>query len=289
MTVTEEKTFPRTEIEGVSVSRMLIGTNWLLGWSHTGAAADAMIKQKYDCAEKMVPVLSAYLENGVDTLMGPVSEQPELIKAIRLAEEKCEKKIIIVDTPIINVGDSDIDRAEAKEQFQRSKDCGATFSLIHHASIEQLVNKHKAKIERIGDYTGMIRDLGMIPGASAHMPEIVIYSDANNYDIQTYIQIYNAMGFLMQVEVETVAKIIHAAKHPVMTIKPMAAGRCTPFVGFNFTWNTIRDCDMVTVGAHTEAEVLEDIEISKAALERRLPNIAKRSSPDVHQAAFGNL
>jgi hypothetical protein len=44
------------------------------------------------------------------------------------------------------------------------------------------------------------------------------------------------MGFLMQVEVETVNQIIHAAKKPVMTIKPMAAGRTTPFVGLNFSW-----------------------------------------------------
>ena len=35
-----EKQFPRTQVEGVSLSRMLIGTNWLLGWSHTSPSAD---------------------------------------------------------------------------------------------------------------------------------------------------------------------------------------------------------------------------------------------------------
>lgn len=29
--------FPRTTVGGKSVSRMIIGTNWLAGWSHTGA------------------------------------------------------------------------------------------------------------------------------------------------------------------------------------------------------------------------------------------------------------
>ncbi|KKK56908.1 hypothetical protein LCGC14_3059800, partial [marine sediment metagenome] len=33
--------FPRTQVEGVSLSRMIIGTNWFLGWSHTSAAKDA--------------------------------------------------------------------------------------------------------------------------------------------------------------------------------------------------------------------------------------------------------
>ena len=133
----------------------------------------------------------------------------------------------------------------------------------------------------------MIRDAGMIPGLSAHMPELIVYSDAQGYDVETYIQIYNCMGFLMQVEIETVHAIIHAAKKPVMTIKSMAAGRCTPFVGLNFSWATLRDCDMVTVGCFTEQEAREDLEISLAALERRAPELARRQSPNPNQAAFG--
>ena len=118
------------------------------------------------------------------------------------------------------------------------------------------------------------------------MPELVVYSDANGYDVETYIQLYNCMGFLMQVEVEAVHGIIQRAKKPVMTIKSMAAGRCSPFVGLNFSWATLRDCDMVTVGCFTEREALEDIEISLAALERRVPVLSARSSPNQAQAAL---
>jgi len=32
--------FPRTTVGGVSLPRMIIGTNWFLGWSHTTAAKD---------------------------------------------------------------------------------------------------------------------------------------------------------------------------------------------------------------------------------------------------------
>ena len=72
-----------------------------------------------------------------------------------------------------------------------------------------------------------------------------------------------------------------------MTIKSMAAGRCTPYVGLTFVWNAIRDCDMVTLGAHTVDEINEDVEISFAALEHRFPALSKRSSPIQNQAAFG--
>ena len=125
----------------------------------------------------------------------------------------------------------------------------------------------------------MIRENGMIPGLSAHMPEVIQYADENEYDVETYIQIFNCMGFLMQVEIESVAKIIHSAKKPVLTIKPCAAGRTTPYVGLNFTYNTIREQDMVCIGCFTPEEAVEDIEYARAAIERRLPQIGARQSP----------
>jgi hypothetical protein len=132
---------------------------------------------------------------------------------------------------------------------------------------------------RLPDYTKMIRDAGLIPGLSAHMPEVIQYADLNGYDVETYIQLFNCLGFLMQVEVESVIKIIHDAKKPVMTIKPMAAGRVSPYVGLTFNWNVLRPQDMITVGCINEHEVHEDVEISLAALERRLPDLEGRSSP----------
>jgi hypothetical protein len=127
----------------------------------------------------------------------------------------------------------------------------------------------------------------MLPGVTAHMPELIVYCDENDYDVETYVQIYNCMGFLMQVEVETVASIINNAKKPVMAIKTMAAGRVTPYIGLNFAWATLRECDMVTAGCFDEHEAAEVIEISRAALERRFPNLEKRQSPNQNQAAFG--
>jgi len=95
------------------------------------------------------------------------------------------------------------------------------------------------------------------------------------------------MGYLMQIEVEFVHQIIWNAKKPVMTIKPMAAGRVTPFVGISFSYATLRPCDMVTVGCFTPEEAYEDIEIGLAALERRPPDLEGRSSPN-KTAAMGD-
>ena len=282
-----KKKFPRTEVAGVSLSRMLIGTNWRLGWSHQTTSSDARIKEKFARPEDFYPVIEAFLEYDIDCLMGIVGEVPLMAEAIKYAEDKSGRKITVIDTPWMNVADTPQARKEAEATIKRSAKAGATFCLPHHSSVEQLVDKGKGEIKRIGDYTSMIRDAGMIPGLSAHMPEIIVYSDKNEYDVETYIQIFNCMGFLMQVEVETIASIIHNAKKPVMTIKSMAAGRVTPYIGLTFNFNALRKRDMVTVGCFSADEVHQDVEIAMAALEGRFPDMGQRASPNKKQAAFG--
>ena len=108
----------------------------------------------------------------------------------------------------------------------------------------------------------------MIPGLSTHMPESIIYADESGLDVETYIAIYNAAGFLMQLEVDWIARVISEARKPVMTIKPLASGHLRPLQGLTFVWNTIRPQDMVTVGTYSPREAAEVIELSLNILER---------------------
>jgi hypothetical protein len=271
--------FPRTTVGGVSLPRMLVGTNWMMGWSHTSSAADALIQRTARNPRAIADIVTTYLERGVDAVMSLYQAHEALDEGIRIAEDRTGRKVIRIDTPAIDVADTAEARRSAEATFDRSRALGATFCLPHHSSVEQLVDKGRQCIHRLPDYLAMIRDRGMIPGLSAHMPEVIVYADANGYDVETYIQIYNCAGFLMQVEVEYIHRVIWNAKKPVMTIKPMAAGRVSPFVGLSFSWATIRPGDMVTVGCLTPEEAAEDVEISLAAIERRRPELEGRSSP----------
>ena len=282
----ENKGFPRTTVAGVSLPRMLIGTNWILGWSHRSPAADGMISARNRNKEAIADIVEAFLSCNVDAVMAPVSQNPVFAEGVRLAEQRAGKKVIMIDTPIINVDDTPTARKEAETVVKNCRDIGATFCLPHHSSVEQLVNKNKGTIDRLPDYLSMIRENNMIPGVSAHMPELIVYSDEQGYDVETYIQIYNCMGYMMQVEIEYVHNVIRNAKKPVMTIKSMAAGRVTPFVGITFSYATLRPCDMVTVGCFTPEEAYEDIEIGLAAIERRAPDLEGRASPN-KTALFG--
>ncbi len=280
--------FPRTEVGGVSLPRMLIGSNWVAGYSHTSPAADAQIRNRYADRHRVAELIKAYLEYDINAMMA-IFEPGPMLDGIHEAEDATGKKVILIDTPPMNVSDSPAARAEAEARIAKSASLGCTFCFPHHSSAEQLVNKNLSALPRLPDYLDMIRQHGMIPGLSAHMPELILYSDLNNYDVETYVQIYNCMGFLMQVEIEYINKVIWEAKKPVMTIKSMAAGRCSPFVGITFSFSTIRPCDMVTLGAFAPEEVHEDVEIALAAIEHRRANIGGRSSPNKTAALGGEM
>ena len=266
--------FPRTVVGGVSVSRLIIGTNWFLGYSHTSRAKDRFIKE-YQSRERIVEVLRVFLEEGVDTVMGP--PHPLLAEAVGEAQDRVGRKLIQVLTPAFNLLPRADDQprglwdSEPEEALDICREMGATFCLPHQCVTDALIDKRAGIIRDLDRYTQMIRERGMIPGLSTHMPEAVVYADRQGADVETYIQLYNVAGFLMQVEADWVMRIIREAKKPVMTIKPLAAGRLLPVVGLAFVWNTIRDQDMVTIGCTTPDEAREVIDLSLDFLSRRLP------------------
>jgi len=275
--------FPRTTVGGVSLPRMIMGTNWLLGYSHTTASAGNFILRTNGSVEAVSKIAQAYLDCGIDAVLIPYSGDERcdiLFSGLKDAEDKTGKKIVRMVTVNPDVSDTKEARKKADDLMKEVKGYGVDFTLIFHGAAEQLLDKHTQRIDRISDYLSMVRDNGMIPGLSAHMPEVIVYADANEYDVETYIQIYNCVGFLMQVEIEYIHRVIWNAKKPVMTIKSMAAGRVTPFVGLTFSYSTIREKDMVVCGAFTPEEAYEDAEIALAAIERRPPGVPGRPSPD---------
>lgn len=263
--------FPRTEVGGVSLPRMIIGTNWFFGFSHQTAARDSLIRGIQD-AGKIADILEVYMAAGIDAIMG-LGGLPLMVEAVREAQDRTGKPMIVVDTPALPLAPGGVDPAGTASILDGCAARGARFCLPHQSTVDALVDRTTHTIRGMDSICAMIRERGMIPGLSTHMPEAPVYADAGNLDVETYVQIYNAAGFLMQLEVEWVHKIIHEARKPVMTIKPMAAGRLSPLVGLAFAWSTIRDQDMVTVGAMTPDEAREDIETSLSILEHRASEV----------------
>jgi len=261
--------FPRTVVGGESLSRMIIGTNWFLGYSHTSMAKDKFIKD-YQTSDNIADILTVFLNAGVDTVMGmPV---PILRDAIAIAQDRTGRALKSIITPHFNITPGGDPAMEPERVFDQCKEFGATICMPHQAVTDALLDRRAFEIRDIDIYTKMIRDRGMIPGLSTHMPESVVIADETGIDVETYVQLYNSAGFLLQVETDWVMRIIKDAKKPVMTIKPLAAGRILPPVGLAFVWNTIRPQDMVTIGTTTPDEAREVIDLSLDFINKRIPD-----------------
>ena len=285
--------FPRTIVGGVSLSRMIIGTNWFLGWSHTTRAKDDFIKENIAERRKIADIIEVYLRAGVDTIMGMIA-YPPLADAIEEAQDRTGVKVIVVSTPAFPVSPETPAKGFDLDAVQKILDqevkLGATFCMPHQQTTDAMVDRCTHSLRKMDQLCQAIRARGMIPGLSTHMPESIIYADETNLDVETYISMYNSMGFLMQVEVDWIHKVILEARKPVMTIKPMAAGQLRPFQGLTFVWNTIRPQDMVTVGTMTTKEAAEVIEMSMSILDQRQAGVTlqeTRSKASLKHAVAG--
>jgi hypothetical protein len=247
---------------------MLIGINWFLGWSHTSKAKDEFIKQ-YQTRERLAAILKVFMKAGIDTVYGVRPESPHLLDAIQDAQDATGRKAITIATPTLNIADGPQALSETARILDAHAKIGSTFCLPHQGSTDALVDRRTRRIVGMDQYCKMIRQRGMIPGLSTHMPEAPVYADETNLDVATYIQIYNAIGFLMQIEVDWVHRMIWGCRKPVICIKPLAAGRLLPLVGLAFCWATLRDQDMVCVGTMTPDEAAELIDISLSILDAR--------------------
>lgn len=263
--------FPRTLIDDLSVSRMIIGTNWFMGYSHTSQSKDSFIRETMD-AKRIASVLSVFMEAGIDTTLGMMTEQ-HMLDAVKMAEDKAGRKLIKLGTPHFDISDAPDALDNTKRLLDQQAESGMSVCMPHQCTTDALVDKRTRTIVDMPMYCRLIRERGMIPGLSTHLPEAIVYADEQKLDVATYIQIYNAAGFMMPVEVDWVHRIITGAAHPVLTIKPLAAGRLLPLVGLAFSWSTIRDFDMVAIGTMTPDEAKEVIELSWSLLEKRASNV----------------
>ncbi|GAH02344.1 unnamed protein product, partial [marine sediment metagenome] len=92
----KNKYIGRTVVGGVSVSRMIIGTNWFLGYSHTSRAKDRFITG-YQTRGRIAGILEVFLQNGIDTVMGsPSGPDCVLTKAIKDAQNRIGRRMILI-------------------------------------------------------------------------------------------------------------------------------------------------------------------------------------------------
>lgn len=256
--------FPMTNVGGVEVSRIIIGSNSFLGYSHVSRARDRFLRE-YFTPERMADVMEVFAKRGVNAIMAPPSEA--IRRAIDITFERTSQFIHYISTPGKNLAGG------LEGGIDLSKELGATFCMPHVSYTDNNLVVDEGIIRGVEPLLARIRSLDMVPGLSTHRPETITVGDAAGYDIETYIQPINSIGFLCSVETDWVVRVINRTTKPIMCIKPFAAGRVLPPTGLQFVLNSCKPIDMVVVGTMSPYEAEEDLDIAQSIMEGRKPDI----------------
>ncbi|MEW6355862.1 MAG: hypothetical protein AB1696_06040 [Planctomycetota bacterium] len=259
---------PTTTIGGIEISRMICGTNPFFGHSHF-TQARSVWQRRYFTVERIVEVLEKCTEFGVNAIIGGIEEKTH--QAIRIVQDKTGVKVHFVCTPGGTL-------EECKKGIKWCAEHDVTFCLPHPSFTDSHIVQGENRIIGLEEITKMVRDLGMIPGVSTHRPETPRVCDKAGYDVETYVQIINVLGFLCHVETPWQSSVIRGAKKPCICIKPLAAGRVTPHEGLPYVYSVIAPKDTVAVGFLSPEEVEEDVKIAMNVIGQAKQDVALEST-----------
>jgi hypothetical protein len=248
---------PTTNIGGIEVSRVALGSNPFFGFSHKTVARDTWLK-RYFTDERIYEIMQVCAQLGVNLF---VSSPNDRFAALRKRlEDETGFHIQWACTP----GGKDLE--ELKTDIDRTARLGAEICLPHTSWIEAHLRIVDREIAHAPEAFDHIRQRGMIPGVSTHRPEALPIAAERGYDCETFILPFNVLGFLCPFEIEWQGRIITDCPKPVIAIKPFAAGRLTPLPALTFVYERIKPTDTVAIGVLSPEELREDLDIAQCAM-----------------------
>lgn len=232
--------FPSFTVEGVTIPRVICGTNALLGWSHVSPGRDAWIKE-YFTPERIAQVFAKCIELGVTAVMGPLF--PRLVEALDATEKLTGVRMTWVATtsagraPCGREDELAQARAAGKreealaislestaEQAAALKAAGAPICLFHGQWADNWPMQD-GKLTDITRFTQMIRDAGLIPGSSVHNSERLAHLAQSDCDLALLATPVNKSGWHMEPSKEQALGAIASGAKPILAIKTLACGR----------------------------------------------------------------
>lgn len=277
--------FPSLTIEGVTIPRVICGTNALLGWSHVSPGRDAWIREHFT-AQRIARVFARCIELGVTAVMGPLF--PRLIEALEETTKLTGVRMTWISTTNMTMapkgreeelaqaraaGNAEevlaINMASAQEQVTALKEAGAALCLFHGAWTDRWPTTD-GRLRGFDQCTQMIRAAGMIPGTACHQSVRLDEVAHGGYDLALLVTPVNKGGWHMRPSQEAALDVIARAATPVLAIKTLACGRCEEELGVPAWLNWAVDVpgiEAIALGLMVEQEAEQSIPILRERFE----------------------
>jgi hypothetical protein len=273
-TSAEQQTLPTVQLGPTRVSRLIIGSNPIRGYSHFNPQySEHMVEWYTD--ERAAHVLLDCQRVGINTFQSSYY-QPRLLRHLDLAHKLgCKLQWICLTSP----GDVIPQVEKETPEWIRDGQCTAAetvaklkpIGMVHHGSDTDFLWR-AGKIDYLKTYINKVHDLGFPAGVSTHNPAILEALETKGWPIDFYMTaLYyltrNSEDFKKEIGVVPVGEtylsddpprmceVIQKVTKPCLAYKILAAGRKCESARmvretFEWTFKNIKPTDAVIVGMY---------------------------------------
>ena len=241
---------PTISLGSHNISRLIVGSNPLLGYSYMGPHTDRQMKD-YFTTERSAEFLLKCEQAGISTHQS--SSRFDYMS--KLSELGSKLKIITLQS----------DRKDIKSAIENAHPIG----LAHHGGVtDRLFAEGKSEI--VHDYVKAVKDKGILAGVSAHNPDVIKEIADKGWEVDFFMTCFyyltrkmdkpeslpalpvGSYHFLKD-DPKVMTQVIRQVKQPCLAFKILGAGRLTSsqkevMAAFKFAFDNIKPTDAIIVG-----------------------------------------
>lgn len=250
-------TLPTVEFLGRTVTRLIVGSNPLYGYSHFNPIYDATMRE-WMTQDRRLAVLHRAEECGINTWQ--CHYNPQFVEDFHRYRGEGGKMNLF----LLGHGELMTNAALLKEAAKLDP-----VGVAHHGNMTD--DRFRAgEMGKVKDWMAAVRDAGMKAGISTHNPAVIDYVEGKGWDVSYYMTcMYRVsrtpdearqefgeapMGEIyMERDPDRMTKMVRATKRPCLAFKIFAAGRAISSPqrveqAMRFVYANIKPGDAVIVG-----------------------------------------
>ncbi len=256
------------------VSRLIVGSNPILGYSHVSRLMDRLMTDYYTL-ENIGKLLARCLGAGINTWQTSADEKvDQALENLRNSGRDIQW-IFLASSPHLD------DANALKEVIRRNR----PIAVVHHGGVSDRLWR-EGKIEKAHDFAKRVRDLGVMAGLSAHNPAVIRHAEDQGWNLDLYMTCFYRVSrspeeakaelkeaplgeLFLPSDPPRMCEVIRQVKRPCLGFKILAAGRkCDRpervTEAFEFAFRNIKRSDAVIVGMFPrfQDEPVEDAKLA---------------------------
>jgi hypothetical protein len=249
---------PMIQLGTHQVSRLIVGSNPMLGYSHTSGILSRLMTDYYTL-ENIGKVLERCLALGINTWQSSAHEKVDKTLEDLRNRGRDIQWIFLANNPHLE------DANALKDVIQRNK----PIAVVHHGQVTDRLWR-QGEVEKAHDFVKRVRDMGVMAGVSSHNPAVIRHVEEQGWNVDLYMTSFYRMSrspeevkaelneaplgeVFLASDPPRMCEAIREVKRPCLVFKILAAGRKCERAeqvrdAFEYAFQNIKRSDAVIVG-----------------------------------------